>query len=208
MVEYSFRYLHEWIKANTNFEDSHSPFGKIKIYIFNVTNAEKYLIGRDKKIHLQQIGPITYEITGYNEILNRIKDSVTFTPYSSFAVLKINKYCLSCIPQENKNRETVNIGEKHGMKNFFRILTLNGVSSIKQNDRVTFRDSCPINVGRAFDNLLFPPFITQFTFLNIISYELCSVIPLQYQSEEIHHGLHGYRYELMPPKETKCFQNC
>lgn len=55
-----------------------SPFGKLKSYLFNVTNAEAFLNGTDSRIRLEQVGPITYQINGYNEILNRTEDSITY----------------------------------------------------------------------------------------------------------------------------------
>ncbi|XP_023179649.2 scavenger receptor class B member 1 [Drosophila hydei] len=55
-----------------------SPFGKLKSYLFNVTNGAEFLSGRDSKIKLQQIGPIVYKITGYNNVLNRTESSVTY----------------------------------------------------------------------------------------------------------------------------------
>ncbi|XP_062129312.1 sensory neuron membrane protein 1-like [Drosophila sulfurigaster albostrigata] len=237
-------YQHEWIKANTDFEDSmfamdmwkHSPFGKLKIYIFNVTNAENYLNGRDEKIHLQQIGPITYDIKSYNYILHRAKDSVKyqkerfryidFVPYESISpdilsktIIQFNKrfsFLSSSINDflhsifrplnnifERKDEDfTVNIGPKHGMENFFRILTLNGEHSIKTNDREIFNEGCPINVQGAFDNSLFPPFITKNTSLNIFASELCRVVPLHYQREEMEDGLKCYRYLLLRPNEA------
>lgn len=55
-----------------------SPFGKLKSYLFNVTNAEAFINGTESRIRLQQIGPIVYQINGYNEILNRTDDSITY----------------------------------------------------------------------------------------------------------------------------------
>ncbi|XP_062133230.1 scavenger receptor class B member 1-like [Drosophila sulfurigaster albostrigata] len=94
---------------------------------------------------------------------------------------------------------------KHGMKNFFRIQTFKGERLISRFDWTSVSDDCAINVQGAFDNSLFPPFITKNSSLSIMAFQLCSVIPFQYKREEIHHGLHGYRYVIMPPKETKCF---
>ncbi|XP_060660267.1 uncharacterized protein LOC132794059 [Drosophila nasuta] len=58
-----------------------SPFGKLKSYLFNVTNAEDFLSGKDSKVRLEQVGPITYHILGYNDIINRTKDSVTYNKH-------------------------------------------------------------------------------------------------------------------------------
>ncbi|XP_062129316.1 uncharacterized protein LOC133841068 [Drosophila sulfurigaster albostrigata] len=250
VISCCFSYQHEWIKANTNFEDSmfamdmwsHSPFGKLKIYIFNVTNAENYLNGRDEKIHLQQIGPITYDIKSSNKILHRVKDSVKyqkerflhidFMPYESISpdilsktIIQADKKCfcwqdetflsssvydflhitfgpLNNIFKKKEEDFTVNIGPKHGMENFFRILTLNGEHSIKTKNGATFNEGCPINVQGAFDNSLFPPFITKNTSLNIFARELCRVIPLHYQRKVMLEGLKCYRYLLLRPNET------
>jgi len=79
-------YQYELAKVHVQFSEFmptmdswiNSPFGKLKSYMFNVTNAEEFLSGRDKKVKLQQIGPIVYNIVGYNDILNRTDSSVTF----------------------------------------------------------------------------------------------------------------------------------
>ncbi|KAH8261606.1 hypothetical protein KR044_012138, partial [Drosophila immigrans] len=79
-------YQYELAQEHIKFKESmptmdswiNSPFGKLKSYLFNVTNAEEFLSGRDQKVRFEQIGPITYYITGYNDILNRTKDSVTY----------------------------------------------------------------------------------------------------------------------------------
>ncbi|XP_064551985.1 uncharacterized protein LOC135437840 [Drosophila montana] len=55
-----------------------SPFGKLKSYVFNVTNAEEFMSGRDSRVKLQQVGPIVYKIVGYNDVLNRTESSVTY----------------------------------------------------------------------------------------------------------------------------------
>ncbi|XP_062127642.1 uncharacterized protein LOC133840005, partial [Drosophila sulfurigaster albostrigata] len=55
-----------------------SPFGKLKIYLFNVTNSEEFLGGCHKKVRLEQIGPITYNVIGFNYIFSRTEDSVTY----------------------------------------------------------------------------------------------------------------------------------
>lgn len=79
-------YQYELAKVHVQFSELmptmdswiNSPFGKLKSYMFNVTNAEEFLSGRDKKVKLEQIGPIVYNIVGYNDILNRTDSSVTF----------------------------------------------------------------------------------------------------------------------------------
>ncbi|KAH8396930.1 hypothetical protein KR215_006414, partial [Drosophila sulfurigaster] len=271
-----YNYQYEMIKEYVKFKDSmftmdrwiNSPSGKLKIYLFNVTNAEKLLSGRDEKMHLEQIGPITYKINSHNYIINRTKDNLTYRkdPYRSFNFMPfesispdILKKTIVQVNDQIFNRWsfyeklffptsvgeildrysyqlfsvimlfscnffsysktfyyrqlylrmnqvfTVNIGMKHGMENFFRIQTFKGERLISKFDWTSVSDDCAINVQGAFDNSLFPPFITKNSSLSIMAFQLCSVIPFQYQREEIHHGLHGYRYVIMPPKETKCF---
>ncbi|XP_016981233.1 scavenger receptor class B member 1 [Drosophila rhopaloa] len=55
-----------------------SPFGKLKNYVFNVTNAEEFKSGRDKRLKVQEIGPITYRIVGFNDILERNATNVKY----------------------------------------------------------------------------------------------------------------------------------
>jgi hypothetical protein len=33
----------------------------IRIYLFNITNADDYLAGRAKKMQIEQVGPYTYK---------------------------------------------------------------------------------------------------------------------------------------------------
>ncbi|XP_017045121.1 scavenger receptor class B member 1 [Drosophila ficusphila] len=55
-----------------------SPFGKLKNYVFNVTNAEEFWSGRDSRLKVQEIGPIVYRIVGYNDILERNESFVKY----------------------------------------------------------------------------------------------------------------------------------
>ncbi|XP_017010377.2 scavenger receptor class B member 1 [Drosophila takahashii] len=55
-----------------------SPFGKLKNYVFNVTNAEEFRSGRDSKLKVQEIGPIVYRIVGFNDILERNATNVKY----------------------------------------------------------------------------------------------------------------------------------
>lgn len=58
-----------------------SPFGKLKNYVFNVTNAEAFRAGRDKRLKVQEIGPITYNIVGFNEILERNATTLKYSKH-------------------------------------------------------------------------------------------------------------------------------
>jgi scavenger receptor class B protein 1 len=38
------------------------PINKIiKVYVFNYTNVDKFMTGHDKKLHVNEIGPLVYE---------------------------------------------------------------------------------------------------------------------------------------------------
>lgn len=58
-----------------------SPFGVLKSYVFNVTNAAEFASGRDKRLKIQEIGPITYKVVGYNDILERNETHVTYSKH-------------------------------------------------------------------------------------------------------------------------------
>lgn len=85
-ISFGIDYKYELSKVHVQFSESmptmdswiNSPFGKLKSYLFNVTNAEDFLSGKDSRVRLEQVGPITYNIVGYNDILNRTESSVTF----------------------------------------------------------------------------------------------------------------------------------
>lgn len=55
-----------------------SPFGKLKNYVFNVTNAEEFRSGRDSRLKVKEIGPIVYRIVGFNDILDRNETNVRY----------------------------------------------------------------------------------------------------------------------------------
>nr|XP_016927607.1 scavenger receptor class B member 1 [Drosophila suzukii] len=55
-----------------------SPFGKLKNYVFNVTNAEEFRSGRDSKLKVEEIGPIVYKIVGLNEVLERNATNIKY----------------------------------------------------------------------------------------------------------------------------------
>ncbi|KAH8415904.1 hypothetical protein KR222_003516 [Zaprionus bogoriensis] len=71
---------HVYFRAAMPTMDSwvNSPFGKLKSYLFNVTNSVEFLNGTDTRLKLQQVGPIVYEIIGFNDVLNRTEDSITY----------------------------------------------------------------------------------------------------------------------------------
>ncbi|XP_061396825.1 scavenger receptor class B member 1 [Musca vetustissima] len=81
-VDYQQELLKEHIRFRKGFISQlnwiDSPYGRLKMYIFNITNAEAFLAGNDTRIHVQEVGPIVYRIVGRNEILNQTEDSVTF----------------------------------------------------------------------------------------------------------------------------------
>ncbi|KAH8320579.1 hypothetical protein KR067_005522 [Drosophila pandora] len=58
-----------------------SPFGVLKSFVFNVTNAAEFASGRDKRLKIQEIGPISYKVVGYNDILERNETHVTYSKH-------------------------------------------------------------------------------------------------------------------------------
>lgn len=286
-----------------------SPFGKLKSYLFNVTNAREFMDGIDSKVKVEQVGPITYEIIGYNDVLNRTEDSITyskhryrtvrFLPEESVSpdilnatiiqfnnvligatakmrnmmmipglaidplkfgeelfitgsiyyflfeftrpslkfLSKIMQLSTNCGPLYNvgnftfsptlpfhqshsllspkalsKKKEVfkVNIGPRHGVRDFFRIQSLNDHELISERARkIRYDEECPINVTNTLDNSLFPPLLTKEVPLNIVASESCRVLPLHYQREEEFDGLTGYRYSLLGVNETapKCMES-
>jgi hypothetical protein len=39
----------------------------LKVYVFNITNADDFIAGRDKKLKLQEIGPIVFQEIAQND---------------------------------------------------------------------------------------------------------------------------------------------
>uniref|UniRef100_T1P7V4 CD36 family protein n=1 Tax=Musca domestica TaxID=7370 RepID=T1P7V4_MUSDO len=81
-VDYQYELLKEHIRFRKGFVSQlnwvDSPYGRLKMYLFNVTNAEAFLAGNDSRIHVQEVGPIVYSIIGHNEILNQTEDTITY----------------------------------------------------------------------------------------------------------------------------------
>lgn len=104
----------------------------------------------------------------------------------------------------------MNIGARHGTRDFFRIQTLNQQQLISERSRNTHYDSnCPINVTSTHDNSLFPPLLQRDTPLSILASESCRILPLHYQREQQQDGLAGYRYSLLAVNETapRCMES-
>ncbi|KAM7346224.1 scavenger receptor class B member 1 [Cochliomyia hominivorax] len=55
-----------------------SPYGRLKVYLFNVTNSEEFLSGNDTRLKVEEVGPIVYHIQGHNEILHQSRESLTY----------------------------------------------------------------------------------------------------------------------------------
>ncbi|XP_065369567.1 scavenger receptor class B member 1 [Calliphora vicina] len=55
-----------------------SPYGRLKVYLFNVTNSEEFLNGTDTRIKFEQVGPIVYKLKGHNEIVHQSHDTLTY----------------------------------------------------------------------------------------------------------------------------------
>lgn len=52
--------------------------GRIYYYLFNVTNSEEFLSGQDKRLHLQEVGPIVYRTKILHDALHQDDDTLTF----------------------------------------------------------------------------------------------------------------------------------
>lgn len=55
-----------------------SPYGRLSLYLFNVTNSEEFLNGTDSRLKLQQVGPIVYKLKGRNEVLHQTHETLTY----------------------------------------------------------------------------------------------------------------------------------
>lgn len=71
------------------------PDGTFRSYIFNVTNAEAFLNGTHKKLHLQEVGPFVYKIKLANT------DLVDNDEESTLTYRKIRKKSLTFVPELN-----------------------------------------------------------------------------------------------------------
>lgn len=58
-----------------------SPYGTLRVYLFNVTNAEAFLNETDRRLKLEEIGPIVYRVRGRNEVIEQTADRLVFRKY-------------------------------------------------------------------------------------------------------------------------------
>lgn len=59
----------------------YSPYGLLKVYLFNVTNSEEFLNGTDTRLKLEQVGPIVYSLRGHNKVLHQSRDTLTYRKF-------------------------------------------------------------------------------------------------------------------------------
>jgi hypothetical protein len=78
------------------------PLNKImKVYVFNYTNIDRFVAGLDKKLHVNEIGPLVYE-----EIVDKI--NVRYEEFTmTFNVSQVNKHTTTtvmkqCLPSSGK----------------------------------------------------------------------------------------------------------
>lgn len=55
-----------------------SPVGTFRVYLFNVTNSQRFLNGSDLRLKVEEVGPIVYKIKGRNEIIKQSEGMLTF----------------------------------------------------------------------------------------------------------------------------------
>ncbi|XP_073847456.1 scavenger receptor class B member 1 [Musca autumnalis] len=79
-------YQYELVKEHTRFRKGllsqynwlDSPYGRLKLYLFNITNAAEFLAGNHTRLRVQEVGPIVYRVVGRNEIINQTADTLTY----------------------------------------------------------------------------------------------------------------------------------
>jgi scavenger receptor class B protein 1 len=61
----------------------------LKVYVFNITNSEEFIAGRDKKLKLQEVGPIVFqELTVNRDIVHHEENSTMSYTVSRRLVFK------------------------------------------------------------------------------------------------------------------------
>ncbi|KAI9583722.1 hypothetical protein GQX74_005470 [Glossina fuscipes] len=81
-INYQWEFIKEHVRFRRNSPQQngwiHSPQGMLRVYMFNVTNAESFLNGTDLRLKIEQIGPIAYHVIGLNEIVSQTNGNLTF----------------------------------------------------------------------------------------------------------------------------------
>ncbi|KAG5677882.1 hypothetical protein PVAND_007599 [Polypedilum vanderplanki] len=261
-----------WNSIYPNFGWWKDPIPEVllNVYVFNITNHEEFIAGRDKKLKLQEIGPITFrEVTKHKDIeyhkenstmsytvtrqiyfkesanikniLNKtiyvvnmplsaasyVSDNIFMWPafnlllkiyktepivastiYNYFfnmtdPVLELaNKYAPFVAPTKDTgilqniyrnftDRVNVNIGTKHGAKNFFAINTWNNKPTVPR-----FENECNASLKGSSEGALYPALSTKDTVLWYWRKTLCRPVPLHFDEEFICDGLKAYKYIL------------
>ncbi|XP_015379121.1 PREDICTED: scavenger receptor class B member 1-like isoform X1 [Diuraphis noxia] len=86
------------VKGDETFEMWKTPEAAVylKVYIFNVTNREDFLSGRDEKLRFQEVGPYVYrENSAHKNVTFNSNDTLTMTPV----------FPLTWVPELNTGKE-------------------------------------------------------------------------------------------------------
>ncbi|XP_072382219.1 scavenger receptor class B member 1-like isoform X4 [Diabrotica undecimpunctata] len=176
----------------------------VKIYLFNVTNSERFLNKTDNKLKLEEVGPIVFrEILVHKNVVFNDNGTLSYTSNRTLQyapeinpVNLLNKTLVMpnvavFIYEKYEDNVTVYIGPTFTQEDFFRIDKFDGSKFLPG------LQECELVKG-SFNDLMYNQKMTKNMTVRFYRKELCRVANLKYTRDIEKYSLNGYRYEMEP----------
>ncbi|XP_043595440.1 scavenger receptor class B member 1-like isoform X2 [Bombus pyrosoma] len=192
----------------------------IKIYIFNITNAEEFLEG-GVKLKVEEVGPYVYQeilentnVTWHeNSTISYVpKRKIVYVPELSIGNPEVDTVFAPNIPMlmydEGNNVVLMNIGHNENMTEeegrYLSIQLYNGSPGMSQwgyredNGNETYPEKTICNLIRgSTEGELFPAYLDKHAAFRIFRKAFCRTIPIVFKEEVVaENGLDGYLYSM------------
>nr|XP_037867307.1 scavenger receptor class B member 1-like isoform X2 [Bombyx mori] len=166
----------------------------LEVYLFNVTNAERFLDGADKKMKMKEIGPFVYQEYRSNEDIDFDNEApvIRFTPKLRTVFMPdksvgdpkditLNVPNISLLLYDPYVKYRIEMGREGADK--FKVLNVQRTRKEKMfdsNDSVNkyfeFNDT--------YEGAAFPPLMTPQTPVNLYRLGICKSFQMKYQTQE------------------------
>ncbi|XP_055921503.1 lysosome membrane protein 2-like [Eupeodes corollae] len=133
--------------------------------------------------------------TVYELLWNNSSPIFDFVKKIPFASPRENAGILFNSFYPSDNIFNVNIGTKHGFKDFFKINTFNGLSRIDVYSE-SYAKQCPVSLVGASEGTGLPPHIGKDDVIYAYMKNLCRTYPMVYNKTVQVHGVEAYKYVL------------
>ncbi|XP_055918292.1 uncharacterized protein LOC129950374 [Eupeodes corollae] len=155
-----------------------------------ITIINPVILGLAAMIHDQFLAKVAFDFladkdhvfinrTVYEALWNSTSPMLEIVKQIPFAAARPNAGIMFNSFYPTPTRYNVNIGPKHGYENFFKINTLNGLSSIQVHGK-NFPEHCPFSLKGASEGTGLPPRLTKDTVIKAFTNNLCRTYPMVY----------------------------